>query len=380
MSCCKKNCCKYQYTNCYQKYSCCQYPPIPPPIPPIPVEKDLKTVALLELTGIGIVEYDNSIKQTFEYYFQNHSNEFKRFPIVDTQGEISRTLLLLEQYYKLGYRIFIGLNRSSILNGVLNWFQQHPDATGISINSTSPTLSIPKNIYRLTPSDDNILNNIEISPFLLSKNNIFYVYSQGETASEFVLNALLSPLSPIKDKIVAIPILPDGSNIGDVQTQYITKGATPFTDATIEYLFVENQREQFIQLFNPLFFPIPTFDISLNIFPTFTDIQKTIWNQFYYSYQNINLSTSALWREGYNFLGQTKYNTVSLNCLQLNNFLKTKTELQELSSYSFVQEFNQNKDIIYFSYSSFVWKNDQWTPDAYFVKDPIFGTFYETLS
>jgi hypothetical protein len=64
----------------------------------------------------------------------------------------------------------------------------------------------------------------------------------------------------------------------------------------------------------------------------------------------------------------------------LNNFLKTKSELEELSSYSFVQEFNQNKDIIYFSYSSFVWKNSNWTPDAIFIKDPIFGTLYETLS
>jgi hypothetical protein len=367
----------YHTSQCCQSECCISYPR-PPPIPII--FRELKTIALLELSGDGITIYDNAIKKTFEYYFENHSKEFKRFPIVNTESILNKTLQLLEQYYKLGYRIFIGMNRSSILNGVLSWFQQHPDATGISINSTSPTLSIPKNIYRLTPSDDNLINNIEVSPFLLTKNNIFYVYSQGEIATEYVLEALLSPLSPIKDKVVAIPILPDGSNMSDVKTQYMMKGATPFTDATISYLFVENQEEQFIQLFDLSFTPIPTFSISLDVFPEFTGIQKIIWNQLYYAYQNINVSTSPLWREGFEALGKDSYNPISLNALQLNNDLKRKFDLNNLSNYAFVQEFNQNKDIIYFSYSNFVWKNNEWIPDAVFIKDPIFGVIYKTLN
>ncbi len=366
-----QDCCEHSYcnTSCYPK---------PPPIPV--VFKELKTIALLELTGIGTIIYDNSVKKTFEYYFTNNSKEFKTFPIVDTEGSVKKTLYFLDLYYNLGYRIFIGFNRSSMLNSVLSWFLQHPDATGMSLNSTSPTLSIPKNVYRLTPSDDNILASVEVSPFLLSRNNIFYVYSQGEVATEYVLSALLSPLSPIKDKIVPIPILPDGSNMSDVQTQYTNKGATALTDSTIIYLFVENQRRQFIDLFTPSFTPIPTFNISINIFPEFIGIQKTIWNQLFYAYQNINVSTSPLWRKGYETLGSQVYNSVSLNALQLNNYLKRKFDLNDMPNYAYMQEFNQNKDIIYFSYSDFVWKNETWIPDAVFIKDPIFGVIYKTLN
>ncbi len=352
---------------------------------PIPIPRELKTIALLELSGEGVVTYDGNLKLTFEYYFKN-SKQFKPFPIIDTTSTLNKTLQLLDYYYIVGYRIFIGFSRSTILNGVKTWFDNHPGAIGISPNSTSPTLDIPKNIYRLSPSDSNILANIQLSPFILQKTYIFYIYSEGEIAAETVLALLTSPTSPLKDKIVPIPIKPDSSNINDVQTIYKSYDYNAVDFAAIDYLYVGSQREDFINLFSFSFNPVPTFDISLNSFPLFNDSVKIVWSNFYYAFQNINVSTSPLWRQGYNALTSYNYNTVGLNALQLNNFLRTKSNVEELSNYSFVQEFDQNKDTIYFSYSNFFYNfnpitsGEDWVPSSIFVKDPIFGTFYQVLS
>ena len=72
-----------------------------------------KTIALLELTD-GFTSNDNSVKKTFEFYWNNYPSEFKKFLIVDTKGKINITLQYLEYYYNQGYRIFVGFSRSSI--------------------------------------------------------------------------------------------------------------------------------------------------------------------------------------------------------------------------------------------------------------------------
>ncbi len=362
----------------------CPYPCFIPR-PEIP---ELKTIALLELTGLGEEVYDIPLKKTFEYYFAN-SNQFKKFPIVNTNSSLKKTLELLDYYYIAGYRIFIGFSDSNILKGVLPWFNNHPKAIGISPDSTTSKLEMPKNIYRLTPPETNLIEEIEseFTEFFLSRRYIFYVYSVGEIDTESILELLLSEGSPVKDKIVPIPINPDSSNINDVQTIYKEKDYSPFRDVAIDYLIIGNQRENFIKLFLPSFIPVPTFDISLETFPWFyDDIHKSVWNNLYYSFQNINLSTSPLWRKAYNELPYYEFNTIALDVLQLNNTLKTKNNVEEISNYAFVQQFDKNKDTIYFSYSGFkytfnlITKTEKWIPDSIYVKDPIFGTFYKSLS
>lgn len=367
----------------HTKNKCCCHcipNPIPPPLPP----NDLKTVALLELTNSSMSDYDNTLKTTFEYYFTN-SEEFKSFPIIDTEGNLEKTLQLLDLYYGLGYRIFIGFDRSSILEKVKPWFDAHPKAIGISPNSTSPTLDIPKNIYRILPSSTKIGENVTLSPYLVTRRKIYYVYSEGQTTSEFVLALLLSPISPIKNKIVPIPILSDSSNINNVKTIYLANNYNVLTDATIEFLFVKNQRENFINLFTPEFLPISTFDISGNSLPLLNDSAKIVWNNFYYSYQNVNVSTSPLWRKGYEELGYYVYNKEAIDVLQLNNNLKKRKSLEELSNYAFVQQFDENKDAKYFSFSGLkfiydeITKKEEWKPSSVFVKDPLMGTFYQAF-
>ena len=111
----------------------------------------LKTIALLELNG-PFSNIDNSLAKTFRYYWDKKkypSLPFKPFPIENTSGLIEKTLLLLDKYYAKGFRLFIGFNRSNILENVLKWFDDHPDAIGISVNSIASSLAIKKNIYRI---------------------------------------------------------------------------------------------------------------------------------------------------------------------------------------------------------------------------------------
>ena len=111
----------------------------------------LKTIALLELNG-PYANIDNAVAKTFKYYWDKKkypSLPFRPFPIANTSGLIGKTLELLDKYYAKGFRLFIGFNRSNILEDVLKWFDDHPDAIGISLNSVASSLSIKKNIYRI---------------------------------------------------------------------------------------------------------------------------------------------------------------------------------------------------------------------------------------
>ena len=106
----------------------------------------LKTIGLLEFNG-PYANIDNAIAKTFRYYWDKKkypSLPFKPFPIINTGGLIEKTILLLDKYYAKGFRLFIGFNRSNILVDVLNWFDSHPDALGISLNSDASSLSIKK--------------------------------------------------------------------------------------------------------------------------------------------------------------------------------------------------------------------------------------------
>ena len=148
--------------------------PTPTPTPdPTPILGKMKTVFLLELPA------DNAVQITANYYWDTYPQEFTRCPIVNTGATLTKTLELLDEYYNLGFRYFVGFARSSILKDILPWFNLHSDAIGISNGSTDPTLNISKNIFRMNPSDNYLLNSIQ--PFLEGKK-INYIYSPNENA------------------------------------------------------------------------------------------------------------------------------------------------------------------------------------------------------
>ena len=122
---------------------------------------------------LKLIIQKNIINRLHFYCFNN--SDFERFPIIDTKSNLEYTIQLLNKYYDEGYRIFLGFSRSTVLNGVLIWFNNHPDAIGISMFSTAPSLKIKKNIFRMEYSDDLILEVIE--PYLKKAEIVYYIYS-----------------------------------------------------------------------------------------------------------------------------------------------------------------------------------------------------------
>ena len=102
---------------------------------------------------------DLPIEKTFNYYWDSYSNLFGRIQIVytdiDEDGEIitdnakiiEKNIKYLNMYYNKGYRLFMGFSVSSILAGVLPWFETVGiEAKGISLKSNANSLSFPKPI------------------------------------------------------------------------------------------------------------------------------------------------------------------------------------------------------------------------------------------
>lgn len=154
-----------------------------------------KTVALLELTGEESNFEDPDVRYTMRLAQQIL---LYQFPIVDTGGNVSNTLMLLDRYYNEGKRIFIGFNRSTMLEAVRSWFMNHPDTMGISLTSTATSLRTISNVIRLSPP-----GNTTINPYIkwISQyDRVFLLYEPDELAireSVNVLDAYVSQSIPI---------------------------------------------------------------------------------------------------------------------------------------------------------------------------------------
>ncbi len=338
-------------------------------------EKDLKTIAFLELTGLGAVDYDRRLKKTLEYYAYS-STIFKKIPIVDTQSDIQYTLELLEYYYKNGFRIFIGFTRSTVLYDMLTWFQQHPEAIGISAGSTALSLNIPKNIYRVTPSDLKIVDYIFKIQNLSSIGTLYYVYSEGEMACLNLLNYFLENVE-IQLKLKSYGIAPDNSNLSVDLMEIFYEGSNPETDICILYLFVDEQRIRYLETFNAMLTkPVFHYDMSLQSLPEWEVGENDIWNFQYSSILNRNVGTSELWRMGFEML-KNDYSDTCLNVLQLNQYLSKKINIMQLSNFAYIQEFELNtKDTVYFSLGFYRYYELKWEKVSIYVWDPIYGMIY----
>lgn len=107
----------------------------------------LKSIALLNLNDLDPYKVELNLKATFEYYWANKEKyglPFKEFPIYKIKDTTEDAINNLNKFYNDGYRIFIGFSTSSQVKAVLEWFNQHPDAYGISPSSTTYSLQIKK--------------------------------------------------------------------------------------------------------------------------------------------------------------------------------------------------------------------------------------------
>ncbi len=330
-----------------------------------------KTIALLELTG-GYSSNDLIVKKTFEFYWKNFKNDFQSFIIVDTGGSVTKTIDLLEKYYKMGYRYFFGFSRSTVLQGVLDWFNMHPDAIGISPTSTAPNLSIPKRIFRMTPTDNYILD--PIYPHLYSASTVYYIYTDGEVAMTNVLNILQN--NPSITNLQALAITP--STPADVVHTFLNGSSS--SDVIVTYLL---DREPYIQYYTEgLTFDGQQYDI-LGIQPPkipYNALDALIDKYNIVSFKGI--ATSELWRMGYNTLGEDQYSIVSLNSLHLINYLVYGEDIMDIDSHFGILQFDEiTRDLIFPSFLVQTLTDYQVFSNNYLtVNDPLLGTFTANFS
>ncbi len=326
-----------------------------------------KTIALLALNG----DFGNQVvKNTLEFYWKNYPQEYKSFPILNTEGNIETTIKLLENSYKLGYRYFVGFTSSTTVAGILDWFNLHPDAIGISPSSTALSLSIPKKIFRMSPTDNYILDSV--TPQLENATKIYYIYTLGELAPLNILE-LLENNPSLEPKLVPYGAKPDNSNLTVQDMQTLFQNATS-TDCVLLYLF---NRRFYINLYSQgLTFPGSQYDIIGGTPPPITGEASNQLNGKYNVSTFKGTNTSIIWRDGYNTLGQTNYNTKVLNILNLLNSLVSNQSVENINSHFGILEFDPvTSDLIYPSFLIETFTNGNYISSFLFVDSPLLGKY-----
>lgn len=341
--------------------------------------------ALLELPDLdkrGLNSIDTNILQTFYYYWDN-TNLFEQIPIYNTNADKNTTLELLDKLYKEdNIRIFLGFSRSTMLEYVLDWFNSHSDAIGISITSSAISLSTTiKNVYRLQIPDDFTLNviNSELNKTIQNNGKIFYVHSKNETASNDVLIYLQTTYGI--SNVYYYEILYDDSNLTQTDLQnFFTINNISQNDSVILYIIKSGQRQLYLDLFdNNLFIPAKQYDMLVNGFPKINSNNTSLKN-LYIVLVLININSSSLFIDGLRNVGSENYQTNSLNAMNMINYFSRGLKWQTLSSYNGSLHFTEYNDIKYGSIYNYIYTTDRlFEINNIFCTDPLYNelNFYK---
>jgi hypothetical protein len=330
-----------------------------------------KAIALLEED----LDTDIKIKATL-HYFWTKTTKFNMFSTINVStgtGDttLDKTLNLLNKYYSEGFRVFFGFSKSSILSGCLSWFVEHPDAIGVSATSSSDTLNVTKNIYRLQGTDQTTVNsmNVIIQNTIDAGGKIYYVYSEGELASDSVLNYLNFKYG--SSNIVTFPVKLDGSNLTLTNVESYYQNVTA-NDIALIYLF---QRDTYYSYFNNmggLDKDFEQYDMTLNGLPTIDKTTTTLKNKLNVIL-NKSVTSSILWNEALDYLKES-FTPQVLNSLWLITNIVNNRSILNTYSYDGVLEFNEYKDIKYYSNGLYKYTNEGiYENNIISIKDPIYG-------
>ena len=333
----------------------------------------LKTIALLELNG-PYANIDNAIVQTFKYYWDKKkypSLPFRPFPIANTSGLIGKTLELLDKYYAKGFRLFIGFNRSPILADVLKWFENHPDAIGLSLNSVASSLAIKKSIYRIgidtkIAIKEQLLFNIKQNPSL----TIYCAYIKNDAYSQDYYDYFKNqPI--IKERLIGCEFINNPTReeldkylINSKKSDFLLNGMTNI---------------QYLSLFNVPNTPILpySYDRYGGIFPEMTEIQadNLKGNYAFFLFRGIN--TSLLWRQGLEDLTVKNYSVVGFDTLQVQNYLSENKSPDLLEGSSGVLQFDPiTKDRKYINATRYDFTiKKEYVLNSIIFDDPLLGNF-----
>lgn len=156
------------------------------------VGSDGKVVALLDLSGDGVVSNDISIAVSLQYI--SNLNDFP-ITIIDTKSDLANLTNLVQEYYDLGYRTFIGFSASYELAAVLPWFLDHADTIGISLSSTAISLNVNKNVIRLQTND--VFNAFFIAQFINYHKyaNVLFIGDPNDLAATNLYSGITAQLA-----------------------------------------------------------------------------------------------------------------------------------------------------------------------------------------
>ena len=333
----------------------------------------LKTIALLELNG-PYANIDNAVAKTFKYYWDKKkypSLPFRPFPIANTSGLIGKTLELLDKYYAKGFRLFIGFNRSNILEDVLKWFDDHPDAIGISLNSVASSLSIKKNIYRINIDTkiaikQQLLFNIEQDPSL----KIYCAYIKDDTYSQDYYDYFKKqPI--IKERLIGCEFINNPTReeldkylINSTKSDFLLNGMT-----TIQFLSLFDKPNNSILPY--------TYDRYGNILPEMNEVQSDNLkgNFAYIVFRGIN--TSLLWRQGLEDLTNKNFSINAFDTLQVQNYLSSRKSPDFLEGAAGVLQFDPiTKDRKYINATRYDFTIEKkYIINSIIFDDPLLGNF-----
>jgi hypothetical protein len=294
-----------------------------PPVPPKPVY-DTKIVALLNFSD---QVYDVPIIDTLKYYF-NAVNQFYVFPIVDTQGDTTKIINLLDEYYAKGYRYFYGFSTTTVFLDVLDWFNKHPLAQGVSSGSRYST-TIPTSIFRLQPENDNrtsakqvIENYNGTSPY----DSVFYVYNNTDPSSVVRKEYFESRCTTL-----AIPFYSYGvTSISDITTgNFVNNTMVQIQNTITTNSYTNSSVISSLELWQNVYYnkfsastTTPSTSTFYNIDVYLPNITETAAQEYFknidfYAQTLANLNSSPLFRQGLAALRPEKFSYNTLNAMEL---------------------------------------------------------------
>jgi hypothetical protein len=337
----------------------------------------------------NVYNSDLNIEKTFNYYWDKYPDLFGRIQIVytdidengnptsDNSKIIENNIKYLNEYYNKGYRLFIGFDISSVLKGVLPWFETIGiEAKGISLTSTAGSLDFVKPIYRLEIGDNKTIDSINF--ILTNASKIYYIYSEKQLGPKDVL-LYLEKIYP--DKIIPYPVKIDSSNLTLSNIKELYKDADE-KSVTILFVFNGSNQSDFLNLFNDSYtMPTPTYDILLSNLPQINETSKNGLVNKYNYLEGVSFSTSELFRDG--LKNVPNFSTYVPNALLLINKLAVNGNITTLPAHNSILEFDENNDIKYFTFLNSIYSKDDkgnyyYKENFYSVYDPIVGkqTFY----
>jgi hypothetical protein len=356
-------------------------------IPMNPSNISGKSIAFFELNNPNLI-FDNILNYSF-YWYCYQRPLYPKFPIINTDNTVEGNIRLLNQYYLLGYRIFLGFSRSTILEGVNDWFNNHPDTIAISCFSTSisPALLERKNtnVFRLEYNDTCIVDSIlsEITENKYTK--MYYIYSGNENAS-INLKKYLEKYTNSLSNISYIPYnIDEGDNYNVEKIQgFFDSNGTDEKSVAILYIFNE---QNYFDLFNQgLKFAGKQYSILNESTPILKgDAIAELDNKLYYIL-TFSANSSKIWRDNASYLSKqfnTDTNSASFgDAMKMIQYLQRGKPTNSLGSHCGPVQFNDKGDRLFPSYLKLLYngKTNSYDKSGIIMSDPLLGNFQADLT